>query len=205
MEKTCIIFGAGTYVAPKIKPAKQLVIAADGGYASVKKAGFEPDIIIGDFDSSAPPEDTEAFVVKLKRDKDDTDMLAAVKLGLRRGYKTFVIYGGTGGDRLDHTVANFGALAYLNAFGAQGYLVDRDAVATVITDDKFAVPKQARGTVSVFAYGGVASGVNLENLQYSLTNAELTPEYPIGVSNATGDKAGVVSVKSGSLLIFFPR
>lgn len=205
MEKTCIIFGAGTYVAPKIKPAKQLVIAADGGYASVKKAGFEPDIIIGDFDSSAPPEDTEAFVVKLKRDKDDTDMLAAVKLGLRRGYKTFVIYGGTGGDRLDHTVANFGALAYLNAFGAQGYLVDRDAVATVITDDKFAVPKQARGTVSVFAYGGIASGVNLENLQYSLTNAELTPEYPIGVSNATGDKAGVVSVKSGSLLIFFPR
>ena len=181
------------------------MIAADGGYEKAVKAGLDPSVVIGDFDSSAVPENTAAHVIKLNRDKDDTDMLAAVKLGLRRGYKTFVIYGGTGGDRLDHTVANFGALAYLNAFGAQGYLVDRDAVATVITDDKFAVPKQARGTVSVFAYGGVASGVNLENLQYSLTNAELTPEYPIGVSNATGDKAGVVSVKSGSLLIFFPR
>ena len=206
MVKLCVIFGAGDVFAPRKKFGKtDLIIAADGGYSAAVAAGLNPDVIIGDFDSSDAPENTAAHVIKLNRDKDDTDMLAAVKLGLRRGYKTFVIYGGTGGDRLDHTVANFGALAYLNAFGAQGYLVDRDAVATVITDDKFAVPKQARGTVSVFAYGGVASGVNLENLQYSLTNAELTPEYPIGVSNATGDKAGVVSVKSGSLLIFFPR
>ena len=205
MEKTCIIFGAGTYVAPKIKPAKQLVIAADGGYESAKKAGFEPDIIIGDFDSSAPPEDTEAFVVKLKRDKDDTDMLAAVKTGLRRGCDTFVIYGGTGG-RLDHTVANFGVLAYLNAFGAQGYLIDEHSVATAITDGKFSPPAGAVGTVSVFAFGGNAEGVTLKGLKFPLENYELTPEFPIGVSNETTDgKRAEISVKHGTLLIFFPR
>ncbi|MDE6401393.1 MAG: thiamine diphosphokinase [Clostridiales bacterium] len=206
MDKLCVIFGAGEVFAPRKKFGKNdLIIAADGGYSSVIAAGLEPNVVIGDFDSGDMPENTAAHVIKLNRDKDDTDMLAAVKLGLRRGFKTFVIYGGTGGDRLDHTVANFGALAYLNAFGAQGFLIDRDAVATVITDGKFVLPKQSRGTVSVFAYGGVASGVKLENLAYTLDNAELTPEYPLGVSNATDNGTGVISVKSGSLLIFFPR
>lgn len=206
MEKLCVIFGAGDIFAPRKKFGNaDLVIAADGGYAAATDLGIEPDVIIGDFDSAPPPENTAAHVIKLNRDKDDTDMLAAVKLGLRRGYGTFVMYGGTGGARLDHTVANFGALAYLNSFGAQGFLVDRDSIATVITDGKFTLPKQARGTVSVFAYGGIATGVNLENLSYRLTDAELTPDYPIGVSNATDNGAGVISVKNGSLLIFFPR
>lgn len=206
MEKLCVIFGAGAYTAPKLKRDKNtLVIAADGGYAEAKTAGFDPDIIIGDFDSGAAPTDTEAFVVKLNRDKDDTDMLAAVKTGLRRGCDTFVIYGGTGG-RLDHTVANFGTLAYLNAFGAQGYLVDEHSVATVVTDGKFMPPKTAVGTVSVFAYGGNATGVTLKGLKFPLDNYELTPEFPIGVSNETIDgKHAEITVKHGTLLIFFPR
>ncbi|MCH5164986.1 MAG: thiamine diphosphokinase [Clostridiales bacterium] len=205
MEKLCVIFGAGEVFSPrKAFNKNDLIIAADGGYKAVTAAGLAPDVIIGDFDSSDKPTDTEAFVVKLNRDKDDTDMLAAVKLGLRRGYKTFVLYGGTGG-RLDHTVANIATLAYLNLFGAHGYLVDRNSIATVITDEKFILPKQCRGTVSVFAYGGASDGVTLENLSYTLENAELSPDFPLGVSNATNKDGGAISVKHGSLLIFFPR
>lgn len=206
----CVIFGAGdVYSARRKWGGDDLIIAADGGYAACRACGLEPHVVIGDFDSGEMPTDTDAFIVKLDRDKDDTDMLAAVKVGLRRGYKTFVIYGGVGG-RLDHTIANIATLAYLNAYDARGYLIDRDSVATVVTDGKFVLPKAARGTVSVFAYGGTASGVTLKNLSYTLDNAELTPEFPIGVSNATADAAGgkrggEISVKHGSLLVFFPR
>lgn len=230
MESLCVIFGAGETYSPRTKyGCNDLIVAADGGYKTATQFGIEPSVIIGDFDSSDMPENTAAHVIKLNRDKDDTDTLAAVKLGLRRGYKTFVIYGGVGG-RLDHTVANFGVLAYLNAFGARGFLIDRDSVATVVTDDKILLPKSARGTVSVFAYGGVATGVTEKNMRYALDNAELTPEFPLGVSNAVGtitkseqndkiiefdgnfkkgqspnrDRAEI-SVKHGSLLIFFPR
>lgn len=206
MEKLCVIFGAGNHTVPRKKFGKDdLIVAADGGYAAAMSAGLEPNVIIGDFDSSEEPQNTSAHVVKLNPVKDDTDMLAAVKLGLRRGYRTFVLYGGTGG-RLDHTVANISTLAYLNAFGAHGYLIDENSVATVITEEKFTVPKNAVGTVSVFCCGGAASGVTLKNLQYTLDNAELTPEFPIGVSNATiENKTGEISVKHGSLLVFFPR
>ncbi len=207
MEKLCVIFGAGETFAPrKSFAANSLVIAADGGYVSACRAGLVPDIIIGDFDSSPVPDGVAAHVVKLKREKDDTDMLAAVKLGLRRGFRTFVIYGGVGG-RLDHTLANIAVLRYLNNFDASGYLVDSNSVSTVVTDGKFVIPESARGIVSVFAYGGVATGVTLSALSYKLENATLTPDFPLGVSNETAQSAAKasVSVKDGSLLIFFPR
>ncbi len=199
-----MIFGAGEVHSPRKRFGKDdLIIAADGGYATATQAGLEPNVVIGDFDSGSVPT-AAAHVIKLNRDKDDTDMLAAVKLGLRRGYKTFVLYGGTGG-RPDHTYANIATLAYLNAYDARGYLIDKDAVATVITDSAITLPKAAHGTVSVFAYGGSASGVTYKNLSYILDDVELTPDFPLGVSNATTDKPAKISVKHGSLLIYFPR
>ncbi|MDE5562291.1 MAG: thiamine diphosphokinase [Clostridiales bacterium] len=204
MEKLCVIFGAGETYSPRKHFSKDdLIIAADGGYAAAIAAGLEPNVVIGDFDSGSVPE-AAAHVIKLNRDKDDTDMLAAVKLGLRRGYKTFVLYGGTGG-RPDHTYANISTLAYLNAYDARGFLVDQSAIATVITDGDITLPKTAHGTVSVFAYGGTASGVTYKNLSYILNDVELTPDFPLGVSNATTDKPAKISVKHGSLLIYFPR
>ncbi|MDE7406732.1 MAG: thiamine diphosphokinase [Clostridiales bacterium] len=204
MEKLCVIFGAGEVHSPRKHFGKDdLIIAADGGYAAAVAAGLEPNVVIGDFDSGTVPA-AAAHVIKLNRDKDDTDMLAAVKLGLRRGYKTFVLYGGTGG-RPDHTYANISTLAYLNAYDARGFLVDKSVVATVITDGDITLPKSAHGTVSVFAYGGAASGVTYKNLSYILNDVELTPDFPLGVSNATTDKPAKISVKHGSLLIYFPR
>lgn len=208
MEPVCYIFGAGDVFSPKAKVTpNDIVIAADGGYDKAVKEGYEPRAVIGDFDSSPMPENVAAHVIKLNRDKDDTDMLAAVKLGLRRGYKLFVLYGGVGG-RLDHTVANFATLRYLNNFDARGFLIDRDAVSTVITEGKITLPKKASGTVSAFAFGGDAEGVSYKNLDYILTDATLTPDFPLGVSNATVTQKTApaeISVKHGSLLIFFPR
>ena len=209
MEPVCYIFGAGEVYSPRKKVAPcDIVIAADGGYVKAVEAGLEPSAIIGDFDSAPPPETALAHIIKLNRDKDDTDMLAAIKLGLRRGYKIFVLYGGVGG-RLDHTVANFAVLRYLNNFDARGYLIDRDSIATIITEGKITLPKTARGTVSVFAYGGEASGVSYKNLDYILSDASLCSDYPLGVSNAVAltQKAAPaeISVKHGSLLVFFPR
>lgn len=205
MEKLCVIFGAGEVFEPRrVFGKNDLIVAADGGYYKAREAGLDVNVVVGDFDSGSMPE-TEAHVVKLNCDKNDTDMLAAVKLGLRRGYRHFVIYGGVGG-RDDHTFANISLLQYLNNFGAHGFLIFKDSVATIITEEKFTLPKKSHGSVSVFAYGGPTSGVDYENLTYILRNAELTPDFPLGVSNATAPiGTPTVSVKHGSLLIFFPR
>ena len=44
-------------------------------------------------------------------EKDDSDMMLAVKEGIARGYEDFVLLGATGG-RFDHTLANLQTVAY---------------------------------------------------------------------------------------------
>ena len=105
MERVCYIFGAGDRCKRPISlHSDDLVIAADGGFDYLEEIGLRADIVLGDFDSVISY-DLPSDAMRYPRDKDDTDMFIAAKLGLEKGYTEFIIYGGLGG-RLDHTLAN---------------------------------------------------------------------------------------------------
>lgn len=92
------------------RPAENdFVITADAGFRYLEQAGILADLVIGDFDTLKEIS-TGANVVRLSCEKDDTDILAAVREGIKAGYAEFHIYGGTGG-RFDHTLANLQVLA----------------------------------------------------------------------------------------------
>lgn len=197
----CYIIGAGecSRLLLQLKD-EDYVIAVDGGYEYAKD--YRIDLVVGDFDSLGyVPHHPN--VIKLMPEKDDTDMLVAIKEGLKAGYKTFHIYGGCGG-RMEHTIANIQHLAYLAEHGARGYLYGSESVMTVIRNGSMSFPADAAGYVSVFAYGNEAKGVDLSGLKYSLKNATLDHSYPLGVSNEFMGKEACVSVKEGKLLIVFP-
>ena len=107
-----------------------LIIAADGGYDILKELSIAPDIVLGDFDSidNIP---NHKNLIKHPAEKDDTDTLLSFKLGLKNGYKNFVIYGGTGG-RFDHTIANVRTLSEIADNDARGFLVGNGTIITVI-------------------------------------------------------------------------
>ena len=117
--KRCFIFAAGTFCGLRERPGDpgDLVIAADAGFRICRKLGITPDLLMGDFDSMEAPKDF-AHLIRAPVEKDDTDTMLAVKEGLRQGCTDFLLYGGTGGERLDHTLANFQALLYLRRHGA---------------------------------------------------------------------------------------
>ena len=123
--ETCYIFGAGDFTPCTIDlTSKDLVIAADGGYDYLIRLGLRADVVLGDFDSVTSPDlwdDAICEKLTYPPEKDDTDMMLAIKLGLSRGYREFAIYGGLGG-RLDHTIANIQSLTYLAGEGAAGIL-----------------------------------------------------------------------------------
>ena len=202
MDK-CIIFCAGGFDGLLEKPTKNdYIIAADGGYAHVRKLSLTPDAVLGDFDSLGfVPEGANVFPVE----KDDTDAMLAVRHGLKLGYREFVIYGGMEGERTDHTVANLQTLMYLKENGASGLLVGKKQIATVIKNDTLFLPKRERGTVSVFAMGGKAEGVTIKGLYYEAENICLSPAFPLGVSNHFTGKAASISVEKGCLLVIFDR
>jgi len=201
MSAICFIVGA----APDhdnicIKPqADDLVIAADGGYTRLQKAGVIPQIVVGDFDSLGfTPKQTK--VLPYPKEKDDTDMMLAIRHGLSEGYQTFEIYGGLGG-RIDHTIANIQALTFLARQGARGRLIDRSACATVICSGSIEFDAAQQGCISVFALDEEVYGVTERGLQYPLTNATLTNAFPVGVSNVFIGEKSAVSVREGTLLI----
>ena len=55
--------------------------------------------------------------------------------------------------------------------------------------------------MSVFCHGAIARGVTLQGLSYPLENAELTCDWPLGVSNAYEDRQPMIEVKNGTLLV----
>ena len=201
--KRCFIFAAGTFYGLRRKPEEpeDLVIAADAGYRTCRELGIVPDLLLGDFDSMEQPEDF-ANIHRSPVEKDDTDTMLAVKTGLEQGCGEFYLYGGTGGRRLDHTLANLQTLLYLRRRGARGYLYDNDFVWTVIENDTIRVDKTVEwGLLSVFCLGDRARGVTETGVQYPLQGAELTAEFPLGVSNHILEPVAMVGVETGALAV----
>ena len=199
----CYIFGAGSFYGLHTRPGSgDLVIAADGGYALCREAGVTPDLVIGDFDSLGEVPAGEN-VVRLPVEKDDTDTLAAIRLGLDRGFRDFRLYGGTGGDRPEHTLANLQCLLLLAEHGADGYLYDRASVITAVKNGTLALPAGYRGNLSVFTISGPARGVTIRGLKYGLEDGILTPELPLGVSNSFTGAAAEITVRDGALLVWY--
>ena len=200
---TCVIFCAAGFDAPAeaILPG-DFVIAADGGVKHTEKLGLNPDVILGDFDSLGfVPEGATVYPVE----KDDTDAMLAVRRGLQRGYRRFVIYGGLDGDRLDHTLANFQTLQYLADRDAVGYLVGSKYLVTVVKNGQICFPAESKGIVSLFCLGPDAGGVTLRGLKYPLENGTLSSGFPLGVSNHFVGEKAEISVKNGSLLVLWDR
>lgn len=205
-EKACFIFAAGSYYDDPICPNEgDLVIAADAGFLQAKKRNIPLSLAIGDMDSLQNAPDFANAII-LPTEKDDTDTLAAIRVGLEKGYRLFHIYGGTGGERFDHTLANIQCLAFLSKKGARGYLYGKNQIITAITDGSISFPRGKSGFISVFSLDGIAEGVTEKGLKYTLDKAQLKNDFPIGVSNRfLPDEECFISVEKGTLIIVYPK
>ena len=150
--KRCVIVCAGEWT-PLLAPIEEtdLVIAADGGLRHLQQMAIRPHVILGDFDSLGYiPQGAAVFPVE----KDDTDAMLAIRHGLERGCREFMIYGGLDGPRLDHTLANLQALQFLIGHGARGYLVGLRQIVTAVTEETIRFPESAAGICSLFCLDG---------------------------------------------------
>ena len=200
----CYIVGAMS-LTPALRPyptAEDYVIAADRGYDSLMAYGVVPDLAVAAFDSLGYQPD-HPNVIQLPVEKDDTDMVFALRKGLELGYRRFLLLGGVGG-RLEHTLANLQLLDWLTGQGGQGFLAGEKTVATAIRGPaSLTFPAAMSGYLSAFCNSGTAEGVTLENLKFPLEHSTLTSSFPLGVSNQFLGQSARVSVEKGSLLLIW--
>ena len=199
----CHLVGAGGFCKPLFLPQKEdLVIACDGGLLHLLNSGHTPHLAVGDFDSfTGDPADflPEEQIVRLPKEKDDTDCLYALKLGLLKGYKRFLLHGSLGGDRFSHSLANLGLLSYLEREGAHGTLVGQGTLACMLGKGTLHFSEDARGYLSVFPLG-IEAQVLLEGLKYPFSGI-LYAHTPIGVSNEFIGKRSTVTVRDGAIFL----
>lgn len=199
-----IIFGGQIgEIDPKILnqiSKDDFIICADKGYEFALKNKITPNLIVGDFDSAPFPNNAECEIIKLPVKKDDTDLNFAVKVALEKGFKSFFICGVTGG-RLDQTAATIFTMNYILKSGAEVSVQDL-GVNLYITNATLLLRKPDFDChLSVFPIGDIANGVSISGALYSLNNATLKNDFPLGVSNEFVDDTVKVTVNEGTLLI----
>lgn len=207
--KTCVLICAGNFSIEHITVEEDdFCIAVDGGYAYCKQLGIKPDLIVGDMDSL--PENLQKEMQKISgekpgkviclcQEKDDTDTLAALRIGMEKGYRNYRLYGALGG-RIDHTIANIQCLSYLKNNSAEGIILEEGLAITVIKEEKVSFGNREKGYLSLFSLGERAEGVTITGMKYPLNQALVTNDYPIGISNEFTGEDSMVEVRKGMLL-----
>ena len=119
-----VIFAGGT-----LQPGKafyeaiasaDMIIAADSGAATALRYGFNPAIVVGDFDSLdelllQELGERGSQVRRVAVEKDETDTELAVQAAIEQGATSITLLGVIGGVRFDHTIANILLLAGFEA------------------------------------------------------------------------------------------
>jgi thiamine pyrophosphokinase len=202
MKKCVIVGGADIRDYGRIRgllTEEMVFIFCDSGLRHLEALGRKPDLIVGDFDSHENPHmDVETIV--LPHVKDDTDTVFAVKEALRRGFEEFLLIGVVGG-RLDHTLGNVAILLMLDSDGKKAVIADDSSDMEIVSRERALIPDRYP-YFSLLNITGTAKGVTIRNALYPPSDAEITCEYPIGVSNEVlPGKTAEVTVKEGRLLI----
>ena len=203
IKRRCVIIGGGdcsTEILKKNILIDDFIICADGGFDIANECGIIPDLLIGDFDSiKAIPENMT--MITLPVEKDVTDTVAAFNEGVKLGFKSFVLLGGTGG-RFEHTFANISLMANASKSGFAFEIIDDKHVFRSITNSSIKIEQKPSKQVSVFAYGDRAVGVTLKGFHYSLFDYKLDPfNGALGTSNDIVEDYGEISVQNGTLII----
>jgi len=204
----CVIVAAGQILdyerAKSFLLPDDLFVFCDDGLRHAEGLGVMPSVIVGDFDSC----DAELLskwsnrceIIRLPREKDDTDTLFAVKLAVERGYSDFILLGAMGG-RFDHALGNVSILLYLNGLGKKAILVDDYSIMKVVGREPLYIEDNC-SYFSVLTVAGDVSGVNIKNAKYPLENAKLAADFQLGISNEVlPGKVVKVSVESGRVLV----
>lgn len=181
-----------------------LIIAADGGARHALKAGVIPDLVVGDMDSlgEAGAREVEGRGAILERHparKDKMDGHLAILVARDRGASSVEILCASGG----HASAVFAVPHILLAAERMGLraMVAGWGRTFVLEAGERSVIGETGDGVSVFPFGGPATGVTLVGFAYPLRDARLEAGDTLGFHNELIGEEGWISVKSGALLV----
>ena len=206
---SCAIFLNGEYEDESFYlgqfAAAQVVVAADGGHAFLRRHGLWPRLLIGDFDSLDADLVTEARaagveVAEHPTHKDETDAELAVAQATARYSGEIVLLGALGGA-LDHVLGHVCILRSLAAQGRVGSIAAPGLAATVLQAPRvlrFGAAVGARVSLVALTSDVV---LTLRGLEYELTDEPLPASVCRGLRNRVAAPAACLEPSRGLVLV----
>lgn len=198
-----------TGCSAKIKNKDIYVVVADGGLKFLLKNGMLPDFFVGDLDSVELEGALKDMLNDIPKkivpvEKDDTDMALAVAKAYEKGYRNILLYGGCGGARISHTLANIQMMSFYAKKGCSLQMLGDGVRLEILHNASKTLSAAMKGSISVICLSDIAEGVTIQGLKYEYTGA-LTSDRTLGVSNSFVGKDAIVSVENGTLLLVYER
>ena len=214
-EKYGILVGAAPLGAEKnvliklLREGNCILAAADGGLSFCMKEGIEPGLWVGDADSlgsfGITLEDAAKAFPSLDLSpcssvKDDSDMWLGTEKLISEGIRKIYVFGGLGGTRWEHTVANMQLMYGFIQKGIRIVMVSEESCSFMLTGDQaVSFGEEEDGFLSVFAFASEAE-VSVKGLFYEF-EGRLSPDKPLGLSNEFNGRGGEITVSCGTVLI----
>ena len=186
-------------------------VAVDGGIGFFVKNHLKPAYWLGDMDSVPEDEMKDISLLELQENcickvpvmKDDTDMALAVEKAMEAGCEEILIFGGTGGPRISHTIANIQLMQAYAERDCHIMMISENCRMEVLHKGIKAFSKEMKGLISVFSLTDVAERVEIEGLKYGY-KGDFKNDRALGVSNAFIGKEGRISIGGeGYLLLVY--
>lgn len=204
-----VIFAGGT-----LQPGKafyraiagaDMIIAADSGAATALQYGYNPAIVVGDFDSLdelvlQKLSERGSQVRRVAVEKNETDTELAVQAAIEQGATSITLLGVIGGVRFDHTIANILLLAGFEAVDMR--IVDGPSTGWIVRGPgSSAIDGQAGDLLSLLPLTRDVTGIRTMGLYYALHGETLYFGKPRGMSNVLTQEHAEVSIERGLLLV----
>ena len=138
-------------------------------------------------------------------EKDDTDLMLAIKQGFESGCDDFLIFGATGG-RVDHLLGNIQSLGYILSCGGEGMIAADREIIRLYRAGSYRIYDREGFSFSLVAYTDKVEGLTIKGAKYEVEDCLLTNAFPLGISNVVKGfdgqdrKYAEISFKSGYLL-----
>jgi len=192
------------------KTGSALIIAADGGLHNCIILGIQPNVIIGDLDSTSQDELT-AFreagvdVIQYPTRKNKTDLELALYYAKDHEVTDVIILGGLGA-RWDMTMANILMITHPMLKVMNMRLLDGTQELFLLrAGERTAVHGNPGDILSLIPLVGDVSGVITDGLEYPLNDETLQLGTSRGVSNVLVKDQAYLFIKQGLILCILNR
>lgn len=194
----------------KIRPNRDLIIAADGGTFHCRNWKIIPHVVVGDLDSITRDEyawlkSLDVEVIRHPIRKDQTDLELALRFAGERGAVEVMVLGALG-MRWDMTIANVLIMAAPFLKGIDIRLLDgQQEIACLQGRQKCVFHGKPGDMLSLIPISDKATGVTLHGLEYTLNKASIPLGETRGISNVLTKNRATVEIEAGLLLVTITR